>query len=405
VRIGLFGGSFDPFHEGHISIIKGALSVVDFVIVVPSARNPFKRGTLSSPAPYRYYMTKAAVESKFSSGECAVSDIEFGISGVSYTVLTIKALSEPGYISNLLKSCGVKKKRAEEEHSLYWICGSDILPDFADWYKPEEILGMCTLLVTKREGDNTDCEKKAAEITARLGGKIEFFRCTPTPASSSAAKKTGDFSSCPDLVRDFLQTHNLYESLDSLSFCSDEACETFYDAAIGMFPLLGGKRLLHTLNVGLLAASLAQIHGGDCDKALVAGALHDCAKEMDIEVQREYAKYVAGDTFVDKKLLHSPAGAYVAKTIFGQTDSEILDAITYHTTGRGDMTLTDKLVYLSDKIEPSRTYTDLTPIRAAAQTDLDEAMRMTVSSVKDKFEKQGRDIHPLTLAMMKDLGM
>ena len=109
--------------------------------------------------------------------------------------------------------------------------------------------------------------------------------------------------------------------------------------------------------------------------------------------------------FTDKKLLHSPGGATFARDKMGIEDKEILDAVCYHTTGRGNMSVLEKIVYLADKIEPSRTYTDLTDIRIAAESDLDQAMRMTVSSVRDKFIKQGRDIHPMTLDLMRDLGM
>ena len=66
------------------------------------------------------------------------------------------------------------------------------------------------------------------------------------------------------------------------------------------------------------------------------------------------------------------------------------------------MTLLEKIVYLADKIEPSRNYTDLTPIRSAVEKDLESAMRMTALA---KFVSQGRDIHPMTLLMMRDLGM
>ena len=69
------------------------------------------------------------------------------------------------------------------------------------------------------------------------------------------------------------------------------------------------------------------------------------------------------------------------------------------------MTLLEKIVYLADKIEPSRTYTDLSDIRKAAETDLDEAMRMTSACVVAKFRKQGRELHPLTGDMMRDLGL
>jgi len=69
------------------------------------------------------------------------------------------------------------------------------------------------------------------------------------------------------------------------------------------------------------------------------------------------------------------------------------------------MTLLEKIVYVADKIEPARTYTDLTDIRIAAEKDIDEALRMTVSVVRDKFVKQGRDIHPATQDLMRELGM
>ncbi|MBQ1295174.1 MAG: bis(5'-nucleosyl)-tetraphosphatase (symmetrical) YqeK, partial [Clostridiales bacterium] len=86
-------------------------------------------------------------------------------------------------------------------------------------------------------------------------------------------------------------------------------------------------------------------------------------------------------------------------------DKDILDAICYHTTGRGNMTVLEKIVYLADKIEPARNYMDLGPIRETAEHDLDEAVRMTADAVRNKFKSQGREMHPVTIQMMKELGM
>ena len=203
----------------------------------------------------------------------------------------------------------------------------------------------------------------------------------------------------------FIRKHALYTENTKLEGVSDEARKSFFEYAVWMYGYLGGKRLLHTLNVGYLSAHLADVFGCDKNKALIAGALHDCAKELPIEEQTELAKRYSGDLFTEKKLLHSPAGAAFAMEQLGIENREILDAICYHTTGRGDMSVLEKIIYLADKIEPSRDYTDLTPIRAAAEKDLDSAMRMTGSSVRDKFVSQGRDIHPMTVLMMKELGM
>ena len=294
---------------------------------------------------------------------------------------------------------------AEEHHEFFWIMGSDTLGTFETWYNPGEILNYATLLAAVRPGDTTDVEKAADSIRKNLGGKVEIFRLKGVDCSSSGITSSGDFSMVPEPAREFIKRHALYTENTKLEGVSEEAKKQFYECSVWMYKYLGGKRLLHTLNVGYLSAHLADVFGCDKDKALIAGALHDCAKELPLERQLELAKIYSGDLFTEKKLLHSPAGAVFARDEFGIKDKEILDAICYHTTGRGDMTLLEKIVYLADKIEPSRNYTDLTPIRSAAEKDLESAMRMTALAVKNKFVSQGRDIHPMTLLMMRDLGM
>ena len=406
MRIGIYGGSFDPFHNGHLAMIRSALKsgIVDCVITVPSVCNSFKRYTSILPAPYRYYMVRDCIET-LGIKNVYTSDVEFGIEGVSYTVLTLKALTEPGYIKAFLEGSGVKSKKASEDHKFYWLMGSDTLAAFETWYKPGEILDMATLLVAARPGDDTDIEVCSRSIRKNLGGDIEVFRLDGVECSSSGIVRDDRFDLCPEPVLDFIKTHALYSENTRLEGVSDEAKKQFFDYSVLMYKYLGEKRLLHTLNVGILSAHLAEVFGADKDKALIAGAIHDCAKELDIDEQRRLAREYSGDVFTDKKLLHSPGGATFARDKMGIEDKEILDAVCYHTTGRGNMSVLEKIVYLADKIEPSRTYTDLTDIRIAAESDLDQAMRMTVSSVRDKFIKQGRDIHPMTLDLMRDLGM
>lgn len=406
MRIGIYGGSFDPVHNGHIAMVNSALKsgFVDLVIVIPSVRNNFKLYANKLPPPYRLCMMQETIEG-LGIKECFVSDIEYDIEGVSYTAVVLEKLTSDAYIKDFLTSNGIKKKKAEESHEFYWIMGSDTLGTFETWYKPGEILKYATLLAAVRPGDSTDVDKAADSIKKNLGGKVEIFRLDGVDCSSSEITTTGDFSKVPAPAREFIERHALYTENTKLSGVSEEARKQFFESAVWMYKYLGAKRLLHTLNVGYLSAHLADVFGCDKDKALIAGALHDCAKELPIEKQLELAKKYSGDLFTEKKLLHSPAGATFAKEEFGIEDKEILDAICYHTTGRGDMSILEKIVYLADKIEPSRNYTDLTPIREAAEKDLDSAMRMTAAAVRDKFVSQGRDIHPLTKQMMKDLNM
>ena len=407
MKIGLFGGSFDPIHNGHLSIIEGALEsgCVDIAVVIPTARNPFKRGRILSAAPYRFYMTKRAVEGRFKEN-VFLCDIEFFMEGISYTANTIEKFCEKRYLKAFLKECGLGK-RALEEHSFYWICGSDILPSFDKWYNPLKILERAGLLVAQRPGDDTDIKYEAERIRRSLGtdAEIRSFEIKGVDAASSAIRSDRSFDDIPEEALEFIRTHDLYPSEDPLSKVSDEACAIYLESAIAMYPILGEKRLLHTLNTGILSASYAVRFGADADKALIAGALHDCAKEIDIDDQKKMALKRCPDLTTDPKLYHSPAGAVMASKLMGIEDDEILSAITYHTTGKADMTTLEKIVFLADKLEPSRTYTDLTLMRELAKTDLDASLRLCVRAVKNKFDAKGREIHPYTLEFMKDLGI
>ncbi|SCW39101.1 nicotinate-nucleotide adenylyltransferase [Ruminococcaceae bacterium YRB3002] len=406
MRIALFGGSFDPVHYGHLALIRDALSsgAVDKVIVIPTVNNSFKRGRALTPAPYRYYMVRDVIKDTFKH-DVYVCDIEFSLEGISYTVNTLREITRDVYIIPFLMKNGVPGELAAQRHQFFWLCGSDILPDFDKWYKPSEILSYAVLLCAKRKGDETDILEQAARLKGIFGCDIATFEMNGVDQASSEIKADGDFSSLPETAQEFINTHDFYNAVRILDRCSDEACALFYDAAVKMYPMLSGKRLLHTLNVGLLSARLADAHGADIDKALIAGCLHDCAKEYPIDEQLRMAQSVSGDLFIDEKLLHSPAGAYVAREMFGVTDQEVLDAITYHTTGRGGATMLDKIVYLADKIEPARTYTDLTEMRRLAPDDLDAALRLCALAVAEKFRKKGRPQHPITDDFMRDLGI
>lgn len=401
-KIGLFGGSFDPIHEGHLSIIEGAIEsgLVDDVIVIPTVRNSFKRGRVISPAPYRFFMTKAVLDEMLEKNKSVykhvfLSDIEFSIEGISYTLNTVKELKKGKNIKKLTDISG--------DYKLFWLCGSDILESFDKWYKPEELLEEVSLAVARRPGADSAFDSNIERLEAMYDTKIYSFEIEGLQVSSSEIRKENAYENVPESAIKFITTNNVYDRR-YLDYVTDDTVNAFYEDAIALYGYLGEKRLLHTMNVACLSALYAGIHGIDADKALIAGVLHDCAKELEDDKQREMALSVADESFDNKKLWHGPAGVVMAKEVFAISDKEILDSIMYHTTGRGNPTELDKIVYLADKVEPARDYADLNEIRITALKDIDRAVCMCFDQVFEKFRKTNRELHPLSLECYKQLG-
>ncbi len=138
-------------------------------------------------------------------------------------------------------------------------------------------------------------------------------------------------------------------------------------------------RFDHTLGVAYTAASMAFVHGADVEKALIAGFLHDCAKCMSHEEQVKICEKNKIDiTEVERKnhsLLHAKVGMYLARTRYDIYDTDILNAIRWHTTGRENMSLLEKIVYIADFIEPNRKILENLPqIRKEAFEDIDRCL-------------------------------
>ncbi|HAN10007.1 MAG TPA: hypothetical protein DCP90_05255 [Clostridiales bacterium] len=136
------------------------------------------------------------------------------------------------------------------------------------------------------------------------------------------------------------------------------------------------KRFTHTLGVVETAEKLAKMYGADVEKARVAALLHDCAKFYKYEdFARKHDIKLDYDILKHLKVIHSFLGVFVAKIEYGIEDEEILGAIKYHTTGKPDMTVLEKIVYLADAIEPGREeYGYLEEGRKLACEDLDKAV-------------------------------
>ena len=407
MRIGLFGGAFDPFHNGHKAIIEAAIesNLVDYVFVVPSVSSPFKPGNCLNAAPYRYYMTSDAIDeiSVRHPGKVYICDVEFYLEGVSFTLKMLELLQSKRYFSAFLEKNDIPFSK-EDKISFSLICGSDILFSFDKWFEPKKIVSLAPLMVALRPGDDASLVPKQIEqIEAKYATNVTAFSINSIDISSSFIRNELNFDDVPKAVDDFIKLHDLYDKACLLQLVSDDCYKQFLKYSSRLYFALSRKRLLHSLDVALLAVKYASLYGENTDKALVAGCLHDCAKELPLQKQKEYAKTISGDVFDNVKLIHSPAGKYVAMCEYGVTDEDVLNAIIYHTTAHSGMSTLEKIVFLADKLEPSRNYDDLTLPRQLALQDLDVATYVVLSRVKEKFDEYNVEVHKYTLECLDEL--
>lgn len=164
---------------------------------------------------------------------------------------------------------------------------------------------------------------------------------------------------------------------------------------------LSQPRYNHSLNVADSAVYLAEKYGADCEKAYIAGILHDVMKEEKLEVQRELiesdgSKMTSTELAVPS-VYHQMSGAVYCKKVLGIDDDKIIGAIRFHTTGKADMTLLEKVVYTADFISAERNYPDVDIMRKLADESLEKAMLYSLKYTIGNLTEREIPIHPDTL--------
>lgn len=159
------------------------------------------------------------------------------------------------------------------------------------------------------------------------------------------------------------------------------------------------KRYEHTIGVADTAFSLALRYGSNPEKAYVAGLLHDCAKCYDNDKKIALCKkYDVNLTDIEKEnpfLIHAKLGAAVAREKYEVKDPEILEAIKYHTTGKANMGLLEKIVFSADYMEPNRKMIlGLEEIRSVIFNDLDYALYLILNNTIKHLNNKKQIIDP-----------
>jgi predicted HD superfamily hydrolase involved in NAD metabolism len=169
---------------------------------------------------------------------------------------------------------------------------------------------------------------------------------------------------------------------------------------------LTDHRYTHTLGVVETADKLALRFGADREKAELAAIFHDYAKFRD----KDEMKRLVQEKLTDKsclgygdELLHAPCGAYFVEHEVGLADQEVLNAIRYHTTGRPNMTLLEKIIFLADYIEPGRQFKGVEEVRILAKQDLNEAIIQALANTIAFLMKRRQLVFPDTLATYNQL--
>lgn len=164
---------------------------------------------------------------------------------------------------------------------------------------------------------------------------------------------------------------------------------------------LSEYRYIHSVNVAKRAFELAKIYNDDCERAYLAGLLHDITKEDDYQTQEKYIEqYGMTLTSLEKKsksVYHQISGAGYIKSILGIDDEQVLNAVRYHTTGHSDMTTLEMIVFLADLTSAERSYNDVDTVRRLSEKSLLDAMQYSLGFVISDLAKKYRPIYPDTL--------
>jgi len=378
-KIGIMGGTFDPIHNAHLVLGESAYRQfgLDEVLFMPAKQPPHKVGNEISPVEARVTMVRLAIAD---TPYFACSEFELGLPGKSYTAHTLTALHE-----------------LHPDAQYYFIMGGDSLFTLDEWYEPAIILEHAVILAAVREDyDTADIKKRISYLTERFGGRIEILYTPKMDISSTEIRKnvqnnTSVAEMVPKAVEDYIQRNGLYY----------EGTDIIRGIKMILEKELNPHRYLHTLGVADTARRLAGIHGADPQKAYLAGLLHDCAKSYsDDELLLLCERNGLPISEAEKKapyLLHSKYGAWLSKTVYQISDEEVCSAVTWHTTGKPEMTLLEKIIFVADYVEPGRNQAPhLKILRKLAENDLDMAIVLILQDTLTYLKYKGMPIDPMT---------
>ncbi|WP_295868577.1 bis(5'-nucleosyl)-tetraphosphatase (symmetrical) YqeK [uncultured Oscillibacter sp.] len=394
MRIGVYGGTFNPPHLGHIAAARAVFETLklDRLLLVPDRQPPHKPLPEGSPSPeQRLELTRLSGEQLGLGDRVETLDLELHRSGPSYTADTLRAVHE---------------RYPDDE--LWLLMGTDMFLTLHTWHEPEQILALAGIAAFSRSQEDTEelfsrqrerlyrTYPSARIFTLGVPGMVEI---SSTQLRELLAKGRGGQFLAPAVYGAVLRD-GLYGTGEDLTRLPPEKLRPT------ALSFLKHARIPHVLGTEQEAVRLALRYGADVDRARTAALLHDCTKRLEMDEQLALcARYgIELDELEQQalKLLHAKTGAAVARDRFG-VDDEIYSAIFWHTTGHADMTLLEKVIYLADYIEPTRSFPGVDALRAACYEDLDKGLLMGLEMTVEEMKERGNPVHSATLAAIEYL--
>lgn len=388
MKIGVYGGTFNPPHLGHITAARAVFELLklDLLLLIPAGLPPHKAVPAGSPTPeQRLEMTRLAGEQLGLDGKVRTLDMELHREGRSFTSDTLAQL---------------KAQYSDDE--LWLLMGTDMFLTLQTWHAPEKILSLAGIAAFGRTEEDTEelfsiqrdylCRTypQARIFTLTIPGVVDV---SSTELREKLARGEGAGLLAP-AVYGYILREGLYHThadLKHLSLAQLRPVALSY---------LKHRRIPHVLGTEQEAIRLAERYGGDVEKARVAALLHDCTKKLDMEEQLALCKQygIRLDELEQQalKLLHAKTGAAIARDVFG-VDDEIYSAIWYHTTGRANMTKLEKIIYLADYIEPSRDFPGVDKLRKVCYEDLDKGLLLGLEMTIEEMTSMGNPVHHATI--------
>ena len=385
MNIGIYGGTFDPPHRGHIAAAKAAVSALhlDRLLLIPDAVPPHKALPEGSPtAQQRCDMAVLATAELGRQAE--VSDMELRRAGVSYTADTLAQL-----------------RRQYPEDELYLLMGTDMFLSLQSWRQPERIAALAHIAPFRREREDDPAAFAAQKerLERDYGASVtvvpnpDVVDISSTEVRAALAQGGGE-DMLPPAVWGYICRERLYGTHTDLKHLTPEALRPV------ALSYLKPKRMPHVLGTEQEAVRLARQYGADETQARIAALLHDCTKKLDMDRQLALcAQYHIQLDDLEQhvlKLLHAKTGAAIARDVFG-VDDAVYRAIYWHTTGHPNMTKLEKIIYLADYIEPSRDFPGVDDLRRAVHADLDGGLLKALDDSIRDMQQWGNPVHHNTL--------